>query len=103
MNSCISTTSHPDVVEFNQAGTGGHILSQKVSFLYFGSVLKDCKSFEEYKFFFQNEDYRSMIECYPLYSMLLAIGQTKIDFFSLGKYQLMKATPESLKSPWISV
>ena len=44
-----------------------------------------------------------MTECYPLYSMLLAIGQTKIDFFSLGKYQLVKATPELLKSPWISV
>ena len=30
------------------------------------------------------------VECYPLYSMLLAIGQTKIDFFSLGEINIIE-------------
>ena len=32
----------------------------------------------------KNVNENEKVECYPLYSMLLAIGQTKVDFFSLG-------------------
>jgi len=74
MNSCISTSSHPNIVEFNQAGTGGHIKESK-----------------------ETKDSKSSIECYPLFSMLLAIGQTQIDFLSLdvegAEESILKAIP----------
>ena len=36
----------------------------------------------------KTKDSKSSIECYPLFSMLLAIGQTQIDFLSLGKLMM---------------
>ena len=30
MPSCISTSSHPDIIRFSQAGTGGHILESSM-------------------------------------------------------------------------
>ena len=38
-----------------------------------------------YFLFLQTKDDKNKIECYPLFSMLLAIGETQIDFLSLGK------------------
>jgi len=63
INACISTSSHPDVVDFKVHGMGS-------------TVIKDL---DRVKNINENEK----VECYPLYSMLLAIGQTKVDFFSL--------------------
>ena len=34
--------------------------------------------------FFQNSNGKNKIECFPLYSLLLAMGAKKIDFLSLG-------------------
>lgn len=57
INSCLSTSPHPEMLELQAYGTGSRTV--------------------------QNSKGTNKIECFPLYSLLLAMGQTKIDFFSL--------------------
>ena len=67
INSCISTSSHPNILEFVFNGPGSNVLRQ------------NKKS--------NNTDGNgnTNVECYPFISILLAVGKTKIDFLSLGK------------------
>ena len=69
INSCISTSSHPSVVDFFFTGPGSHILKENEN-----SSTTD--------------GINTKVECYPLISILLAVGKTKIDFLSLGKLKI---------------
>lgn len=77
IHSCLSITQHPDLVEFDGADVFGGINKDldDVDNLQLkkmrNSIPKEKRNIEK-------------VECYPLYSLLLAIGQEKnVDFFSL--------------------
>lgn len=78
INSCISTSSHPSVVDFFFTGPGSHILKENEN-----SSTTD--------------GINTKVECYPLISILLAVGKTKIDFLSLdvegSEEKILKAIP----------
>ena len=59
-------------MEFNFVGSGSHELSQTNKH----ALRQNEKS---------NTEGNTNVECYPLISILLAVGKTKIDFLSLGK------------------
>jgi len=85
INSCIATSSHPNILEFNFVGSGSHELSQTNKH----ALRQNEKS---------NTEGNTNVECYPLISILLAVGKTKIDFLSLD---VEGAEETILKSiPW---
>ncbi|XP_052804816.1 uncharacterized protein LOC128234562 isoform X2 [Mya arenaria] len=69
MNACLNTEPHPSVMTFNKAFNRGRIVHGKESqdWIKKQNIKKDEVS----------------IQCFPLYSILLALNQLTVDFFSL--------------------
>jgi len=72
INSCLSTKRDSQQVEFDAADV-------------FGSILDGRDRLGEVPEWYHQEIAREVVitQCFPLYSILLAIGQTRVDFFSL--------------------
>jgi len=72
INSCLSTKRHSQQVEFDAADV-------------FGAIVDGNAGIGEVPEWFHKEIAREVVitQCFPLYSILLAIGQTRVDFFSL--------------------
>jgi len=72
INSCLSTKRHSQQVEFDTADV-------------FGSIVDGSARIGQVPKLFHKEIAREVVitQCFPLYSILLAIGQTRVDFFSL--------------------
>jgi len=73
INSCLSTKRDSQQVEFDTADVLGSILDGRPRIP------------EDQMIRFHEEIARDVVitQCFPLYSILLAIGQTRVDFFSL--------------------
>ena len=77
IHSCLSVVSHPDIVEFDAADVFGGI-NEDITGVDNARLKKMRNSIPDQKRRLEK------VECYPLYSLLLSIGQERnIDFFSL--------------------
>lgn len=85
LNACLSIDAHPSVATLNFEDT----------WMWSGNILGREKSIKGGKRFYEK------IQCFPLYSILLALGQLKIDYFSLDIEGAEKGVLESI--PWDKV
>lgn len=77
VHSCLSVTSHPDIVEFDSADVFGGI-NKELENVDNKNLVRMRDSIPE------NMRTKETVECYPLYSLLLAIGRAdKVDLLSL--------------------
>ena len=77
VHSCLSVTPHPDIVEFDSADVFGGI-NKELENVDNKNLVRMRDSIPE------NMRTTETVECYPLYSLLLAIGRAdRVDFFSL--------------------
>ena len=77
IHSCLSVTSHPDIVEFDSADVFGGINIEMES-VDNKNLMKMRNRIPE------TMRTKETVECYPLYSLLLAIGRAdQVDLFSL--------------------
>ena len=77
IHSCLSVTSHPDIVEFDSADVFGGI-NFELENVNNKNLVKMRNSIPE------TMRTKETVECYPLYSLLLAIGRTdQVDLLSL--------------------
>ena len=77
VHSCLSVTSHPDIVEFDSADVFGGI-NKELENVDNKNLVRMRDSIPE------NMRTKETVECYPLYSLLLAIGMAdKVDLLSL--------------------
>ncbi|ELU16779.1 hypothetical protein CAPTEDRAFT_205242 [Capitella teleta] len=86
-NVCLSPANHTKVMKFNVAGEGGGLVD--TSRLGPGEMLSSGKG------------YVSQIQCFPIYSILLALNVKHIDYFSLDVEGAEVAILETF--PWGAV
>ncbi|XP_046644654.1 uncharacterized protein LOC124330256 [Daphnia pulicaria] len=90
---CLSTKPYPIQVIFNASGWSGSFIvseenmSTKQNLPNMNSNIKERA----------NNEVIYAVQCFPLYSILLAIGQTTVDFFGLdvegSEYKILKTIP----------
>ena len=95
VHSCLSVTSHPDIVEFDSADVFGGI-NKELENVDNKNLVRMRDSIPE------NMRTKETVECYPLYSLLLAIGMAdKVDLLSLDIEGAELAVLQAI--PWARV
>lgn len=89
INACLSRKNYPHTVDFDVSGVHGGV---------FEGELKPSERVERHAGYFDRfgEERKVMkMQCFPLYSILKAIGKTKVDYFSLdvegSEYHIMES------------